>query len=303
MEPVNPSTPDADPTTLIKTHYTSHVRSQSASSDSHNRAVASAFGYTPNDLASIPSTANLGVSCGNPLARAGLREGETLIDFGCGAGLDCFLASPRVGKPGRVIGVDMTTSMLELAERNRKLGGYENVEFINANITSLPLPAGIADIITSNCTINLVPHAQKPIVFQETFRLLRPGGRLAVSDILAKRDFPEALRNDVGLYVGCVVGASEVREYEKWLREAGYEDIFIIDTEKDLNIYKEVGILDMADGNTDRDTRLLPETQTDCCGVTKRIENTLQISGNRLADVDLNEYVGAYQIFAIKPDA
>ncbi|CCX34737.1 NAD-binding protein [Pyronema domesticum] len=301
---MNPSAPDADPTTLIKTHYTSHIRSQSASSDPHNKAVASAFGYTPHDLASIPSTSNLGVSCGNPLARAGLKEGETLLDLGCGGGLDCFLASPRVGKTGRVVGVDMTASMLELAERNRKLGGYGNVEFLNANITSLPLPSGTADIITSNCTINLVPHAQKPVVFQETFRLLRPGGRLAVSDILAKRDFPEELRNDVGLYVGCVVGASEVREYEKWLREAGYEDIFIIDTEKDLNVYKEVGILDMTDGNTDEgDTRLPEETQTGCCGVTKSTEDRRQTSSDRLADVDLNEYVGAYQIFAIKPDA
>ncbi|KAF8253203.1 S-adenosyl-L-methionine-dependent methyltransferase [Wilcoxina mikolae CBS 423.85] len=284
---------------LISTHYTTHITSSSSSqnpsSAAHNSAVAAAFGYSPSDLSSTPASSNLGVSCGNPLAMSGLREGETLLDLGSGGGMDCFLASPRVGKTGHVYGIDMTSSMISLSNRNKSLGSYENVTFINAHIKSIPLPASIADIVTSNCVINLVPSIEKPAVFTEIFRLLKPGGRVAISDILARKELPEEVRRDVGLFVGCVGGASKVGEYEGWIREAGFKDVFIIDTEKDVNIYKESLLVEGSGGE-------------------EGIEGTYyygspssrgSISSDRreiLKNLDLNEYVGAYQIYAIKPE-
>ncbi|KAJ8098599.1 S-adenosyl-L-methionine-dependent methyltransferase [Lipomyces tetrasporus] len=159
------------------------------------------------DLHSIPDSSNLGVSCGNPLAIANVDKGETLIDLGCGGGIDVLLAAAKVGPEGKA-------NMLDLARRNADKAGVSNASFVEASITSIPLPTATADRIISNCVINLVPAADKPLIFHEMFRLFKPGGRIAISDIPAKKELPSEVRNDFSLYVGCIAGASPVHGYE-----------------------------------------------------------------------------------------
>ncbi|KAF2811963.1 ubiE/COQ5 methyltransferase [Mytilinidion resinicola] len=206
----------------------------------NSTSIATAFGYTPAELSSIPSDANLGLSCGNPLALAALSPGETVIDLGSGAGFDVFLAAKRVGPTGRAIGVDMNEAMLARANRNLSTLSPTptNISFIHANITAIPLDKGIADCIISNCVINLVPTPFKPLVFAEIHRLLKPGGRVAVSDILARKPLRQELKESMALYVGCVAGAEEVGAYEGWLRGVGFDDVLIVDAWNDLNLYK-----------------------------------------------------------------
>jgi arsenite methyltransferase len=176
--------------------------------------------YDAEELASIPEGADLGLGCGNPVAISSLREGETVLDLGSGAGVDCFLAARRVGPRGRVIGVDMTPEMLHKARENARRGGYENVEFRLGEIEHLPVPDETVDVILSNCVVNLSPD--KGGVFAEAFRVLRPGGRIAISDIVTIADIPQAMRDDVAHYTGCVSGAVSAEENERLLREAGF---------------------------------------------------------------------------------
>ncbi|KAJ5807060.1 Arsenite methyltransferase [Penicillium riverlandense] len=163
----------------------------------YEQKVATAFGYDLEDLRSIPGNANLGVSCGNPLATANIGLGETVVDLGSGGGIDVLLAAKKVGPEGKAIGIDMTKDMLELARQNARNAGASNVSFIEAYITSIPLPSSTVDCIISNCVVNLVPEAEKPLVFQEIFRLLRPGGRVAISDILATQELPMDIKRDL----------------------------------------------------------------------------------------------------------
>jgi len=205
------------------------------------RAVAEAFGYTAEELAAIPAGANMGLSCGNPLATASLREGETVVDLGSGGGLDVFLAARKVGEKGRAIGIDMTPEMIELARRNAsKLegGAPPNVEFRQATIDDLPLEDASVDCVISNCVINLAPD--KRAVFREIARVLKPGGRLAVSDIALKRELPVELSADMLAYVGCIAGAISVEEYRRGLVEAGFGEVAVIDSAADLNAYSLV---------------------------------------------------------------
>jgi SAM-dependent methyltransferase len=205
------------------------------------RAVAEAFGYTAEELAATPAGANMGLSCGNPLATASLREGEVVVDLGSGGGLDIFLAARKVGASGRAIGIDMTPEMIELARRNAsKLegGAPTNVEFRLATIDDLPLEDESVDCVISNCVINLAPD--KRAVFREIARVLKPGGRLAVSDIALKRALPLELSADMLAYVGCVAGAIPVDEYRQGLIEAGFKDVAVIDSGADLNAYSLV---------------------------------------------------------------
>jgi arsenite methyltransferase len=205
------------------------------------RAVAEAFGYTVEELAAIPAGANMGLSCGNPLATASLREGEVVVDLGSGGGLDIFLAARKVGPTGRAIGIDMTPEMIELARRNAsKLegGAPANVEFRHATIDALPLEDASVDCVISNCVINLAPD--KRAVFREVARVLKPGGRLAVSDIALKRALPVELSADMLAYVGCIAGAIHVEEYRQGLVEAGFKDVAVIDSGADLNAYSLV---------------------------------------------------------------
>ena len=202
------------------------------------KAVAEAFGYTPEELASIPAEANMALSCGNPTATANLRPGETVVDLGSGGGLDVFLAARKVGPTGRAIGIDMTPEMLDLARRNAEKAGLTNVEFHLATIDKLPLPDASADCVISNCVINLAPD--KPAVFREIARVLKPGGRLAVSDIALKRELPPELGDDLMAYVGCIAGAITIEEYRRGLIEAGFAHVEVIDSGSDLNAYAKV---------------------------------------------------------------
>ena len=202
------------------------------------RGVAEAFGYTAEELSSIPAGANMGLSCGNPTATANLRPGEVVVDLGSGGGLDVFLAAKKVGPGGRAIGIDMTPEMLERARANAIRQGLGNVEFHESTIDKLPLPDASVDCVISNCVINLAPD--KDAVFREVARVLKPGGRLAVSDIALKKPLPADLAEDLFAYVGCIAGAIPIGEYVESLKAAGFSEVEVIDAGKDLNAYAQV---------------------------------------------------------------
>lgn len=187
--------------------------------------IGKKIGYADSDLSAVPEGSNLGLGCGNPIALASLREGETVLDLGSGAGFDCFLAADRVGKTGRVIGVDMTPEMIERARENARREKIENVEFRFGDIEHLPVEEGSVDVIISNCVINLAPD--KGRVFQEAFRVLRPGGRLMVSDIVLTKPLPDFVKNSVAAYIGCVAGAALKEDYLGAMRQAGFEDVTV----------------------------------------------------------------------------
>jgi len=181
------------------------------------------MGYSEAELAAVPDGANLGLGCGNPQAIAALKPGEIVIDLGSGAGFDCFLAAGQVGATGRVIGIDMTHEMLKKARENAGKIGAPNVEFRLGELEHLPVADNTADVILSNCVINLVPD--KAQVYREAFRVLKRGGRLAISDVVNKAPLPAGLKNDPALLCGCIAGAATVAETETWLAEAGFVDI------------------------------------------------------------------------------
>ncbi len=188
--------------------------------------ISLCIGYRPEDLQAVPDGANLGLGCGNPVALASLQAGETVVDLGAGAGFDCFLAAKAVGEKGRVIGVDMTPAMIDRARANARKGGYGNVEFRLGEIENLPVADNTADIIISNCVINLSPD--KGRVFREAFRVLKPGGRLMVSDIVLLKELPPALHDSAAAYTGCVAGALMKDEYLQKVTAAGFGEVRII---------------------------------------------------------------------------
>lgn len=189
--------------------------------------ISKSIGYTEEELKAIPESANLGLGCGNPVALASLRKGETVLDLGSGAGLDCFLAANKVGEEGRVIGVDMTPEMVEKARENARQGDYTNVEFRLGEIENLPAADNSVDVVISNCVINLVPDKRR--VFKETFRVLRPGGRLMVSDIVLLKELPDVIKNSIEAYIGCLSGAILRDEYIGAIEAAGFQDVRIAD--------------------------------------------------------------------------
>ena len=184
------------------------------------------IGYRKGELEALPDGADLGLGCGAPIALLELKAGETVLDLGSGAGIDAFLAAQEVGPGGRVIGVDMTPQMLERARRNAASGGHENVEFREGRLEELPVDDGSVDAVTSNCVINLVPD--KAAVFQEVARVLKPGGRMVVSDIVLDRPLPEAVRDDVAAWVGCISGAVRREEYIALVEGAGLEAVEVL---------------------------------------------------------------------------
>ncbi|KAL2861821.1 putative UbiE/COQ5 family methyltransferase [Aspergillus pseudodeflectus] len=268
---------------LVQSRYGDIAR-QTTTTEEYDKeeSIARAFGYSADDLSSLPEKTNLGLSCGNPVAFAHVREGETVLDLGSGSGIDVLLAARKVGPTGQAIGVDMTRSMIDLAEKNIKAAGVPNARIIEANITSIPLSDSSVDCIISNCVINLVPSSDKAGVFKEIARLLKPGGRVAISDILAKKPLPDTITKDMALYVGCVAGASQILEYERYLQEAGFEDVLIVNANSDLNLYKG--------------SSYLPQSQNSCCGSGCGAQDAT----DELADLDFNEWVGSFQIYAIK---
>jgi len=188
--------------------------------------ISRKIGYTEDELKAVPEGANLGLGCGNPVALASLKEGEIVLDLGSGGGFDCFLAANQVGKTGKVIGVDMTAEMLDRARENARKGNFDNVEFRLGEIENLPVGDHQVDIIISNCVINL--SSNKKRVFQEAFRVLRPGGRLMVSDIVLLKELPGEIRNSVAAYVGCVAGAITKKEYLEAIRSTGFKEIKVL---------------------------------------------------------------------------
>jgi SAM-dependent methyltransferase len=183
------------------------------------------IGYSESEVSAVPEGANLGLGCGNPQAIAALKPGETVLDLGSGAGFDCFLAARQVGDSGRVIGVDMTPDMLSKARANAQKGGYANTEFRLGEIEHLPVADATVDVIISNCVINLSPD--KAQVFRDAFRVLKPGGRLAISDIVATAVLPEEARRDLALYTGCMAGASLIAELEAMMKSVGFDQVRI----------------------------------------------------------------------------
>lgn len=183
------------------------------------------LGYSKEELAAVPEESNMGLGCGNPQAIASLKPGETLLDLGSGGGFDCFLAAHAVGGNGFVIGVDMTVEMIDKARVNAKKAGFENIDFRQGEIEHLPVKDDSVDVIISNCVINLSPDKAK--VFNEAYRVLKPGGRLAISDIVATRQLPESVRGDLALFTGCMAGASHVDDVKAMLKNVGFVDIVI----------------------------------------------------------------------------
>lgn len=257
------------------------------------RAVAEAFGYTAEQLTSIPAEANMGLSCGNPTATAHLRPGEVVVDLGCGGGLDVLLAAQQVGPTGRAIGIDMTPQMLDLARRNAARLGVTNTEFHHATIDRLPLADGSVDCVLSNCVINLAPD--KVAVFREIARVLKPGGRVAVSDIALKKPLPPEVSADLAAYVGCIAGAIPIDEYRRGLIEAGFAHVEVVDTGADLNAYTKV------------------ENQSGCCSPAMAESACCDTAApatdaelhSRLADLlrryDVNDFAASVRVYALKP--
>ena len=271
------------------------------------RAVAEAFGYRPEELASIPAEANMGLSCGNPTAFAHLRPGETVVDLGCGGGLDVLLAAPKVGPAGRAVGIDMTPEMIERARRNAAKAGASNVEFHLSTIDRLPLPDASADCIVSNCVINLAPD--KPAVFREMFRVLKPGGRVAVSDIALKRPLPAGLAESVAAYVGCIAGAIPVGEYEAGLKAAGFAAVQIVDTGADLNAYAKVdgqaGCCSPAMEPAPPPAAAALPLAGGCCAPAPAASKSVVHAelAEMLRDTDVNAYAASVRVYAVKPSA
>lgn len=191
------------------------------------QTVSKDIGYSDEELKSVPDGANMGLGCGNPIALASLVEGETVLDLGSGGGFDCFLASNKVGQTGKVIGVDMTPEMLEKARGNAEKGGYRNVEFRLGEIENLPAADNSVDAIISNCVINLSPDKKQ--VFGEAFRVLKPGGRLMISDIVLLKELPDFILNSVAAYSGCISGAMLKEAYLEMIKEAGFQNVKIVD--------------------------------------------------------------------------
>lgn len=204
--------------------------------DSSNE-VSAKLGYSLEELSNIPEGSNMGLGCGNPLTIAELRPGEVVLDLGSGGGFDCFLASRQVGETGRVIGVDMTPEMISKARTNASKGGFSNTEFRLGEIEHLPIADQSVDVIISNCVINLSPD--KPQVFREAFRVLKPGGRLAISDIVLTTELPEKIKNDLDAYSGCVSGASAIDELKLFLLQSGFTEVTIEPKDESRSFIKD----------------------------------------------------------------
>ncbi len=195
------------------------------STNTEHEKISGELGYSDEEMGSVPQGSNLGLGCGNPQAIAHLKTGESVLDLGSGAGFDCFLAAKQVGEKGRVIGVDMTPEMVSLARANAQKGGYANVEFRLGEIENLPVKDGSVDVIISNCVVNLSP--EKSCVFAEAYRVLKPGGRLAISDVVAMNNLPDQIKSDLSLHAGCIAGAIPIDELKKILEETGFINIEI----------------------------------------------------------------------------
>lgn len=289
-------------TETVRDKYAAVALSGLSNNDTAVKSVAAAFGYSIEELASLPSEANMGLSCGNPVAMAGLKLGEVVVDLGCGGCLDILLASRLVGPTGKAIGVDMTTEMLERSRAGAAKVGAKNVEFYQAQIDHLPLPDASVDCVLSNCVINLA--ADKSAVFREMLRVLKPGGRISISDIALKQPLPPDVASSLHAYVGCIAGAMMISEYERLLNEAGFEAVVVTDTGADLNVYAQVSSAGCCS----------PESVTSCCapasGATGAPSATAATDGSGstvhdgleqvLRQFDVNAYAASVRVYATR---
>ena len=299
---------------VVREQYGKAAQSDLSGMQDGLQKVAEAFGYSREELASIPAEANLGVSCGNPTAFAGLKPGEVVVDLGCGGGLDVLLASRKVGPTGRSIGIDMTPEMLTRARENAARGvrgvPFTNVEFHLATIDRLPLADASVDCVVSNCVINLAPD--KSAVFREIARVLKPGGRLACSDIALKQALPEELQRDLFAWVGCFAGAISIQEYQQGLRAAGFEFVEVIDSGADLNAYalvdQQAGCCTPAMvteiGDFTSSDHASPQIgdgqgQTSCCADRPPASLSQQLA-ELLQRFNVNDYAASVKVFALK---
>ena len=275
----------------VRSKYGAVAQSTLSSNDDGVKAVAEAFGYSSEELTSIPAEANMGLSCGNPTATAHIRPGEVVVDLGSGGGLDVFLAAKMVGPRGRAIGIDMTPAMIERARANAVAGEYKNVDFHQSTIDRIPLPDASVDCVISNCVLNLAPD--KPAVFREIARVLKPGGRLALSDIALKGELPEAVARSMAAYVGCIAGAIRIDDYRAGLLSAGFEHVEIVDSGADLNAYAKV------------------ESQSGCCSPAMAEDSCCSPAPDTatlheelselLSKYDVNTAAASVKVYAIKP--
>jgi ubiquinone/menaquinone biosynthesis C-methylase UbiE len=188
--------------------------------------ICKKLGYSEEEIQAVPPESNLGLGCGNPVALASLNEGEIVLDMGAGAGFDCFLASTRVGSSGKIIGVDITSEMVDKARANARKGGYSNIDFRQGDLENMPVADNYVDVVISNCVINLVPN--KKMVFKEAFRVLKPGGRLAVSDVVLQKELPEFVKRSTEAYIGCLAGAIMKEEYLEIIKKVGFQDVKVV---------------------------------------------------------------------------
>ena len=277
----------------VRKGYSGVAREGLGSHQEGIRSIANAFGYSDEDLGSVPDQANMGLSCGNPIAMASLRPGETVVDLGSGGGLDVFLAAKEVGPEGLAIGIDMTADMVSLARSNAQQGNYGNVKFYLAEIEAMPIASGSVDCVISNCVLNLC--ADKDAALAEVFRILKPGGRLAISDIALKQALPAEMARAVAAWTGCIGGALSITDNESALYRAGFSRVAIYDSKADLNIYKQGGSAACCG----------PEPA--CCGPAAGGPDEARIDFHQtmselLDAFDVNEYAASVKIFALKPE-
>ena len=279
----------------VKKQYASVAESRLSNRDDGVRAVAAAFGYSESELAAIPDEANMGLSCGNPTAFASLAPGEVVVDLGSGGGLDVFLAAEKVGPKGKAIGIDMTESMVERARQAAAKGvdgkPFSNVEFHLATIDAIPLPDASVDCVISNCVVNLADD--KPAVFREIFRILKPGGRVAISDIVLKQTLPAAIQQNIRAFTGCIAGAITMDDYRQGLEQAGFDSIVIRDKNSDLNVYGKIENQVACCSPTSDESA----SAGGCCGGSSPTENLLQLMQTH----DLNAFAASAENHALKP--
>lgn len=282
----------------VKARYGAVAQSSLSSENAGVRAVAEAFGYSAEELTSIPAEANMGLSCGNPTATAHLKPGEVVVDLGSGGGLDVFLAAQKVGPSGRAVGIDMTPEMIARAQTNAETGGYTNVEFHHSTIDKIPQPDNSVDCVISNCVVNLAPD--KPAVFREIFRVLKPGGRLAISDIALKGELPAEIATSIAAYTGCIAGAIRIEEYRAELLRAGFQYVEVVDSRMDLNAYKTVdGQSSCCSAPTNPGPSTRKASAQSCCGsATASVHSGLSAL---LSTFDVNETAASVKVYAIKP--
>ena len=282
----------------VKARYGAIAESELSNDHAGVRAVAEAFGYTAEELTSIPAEANMGLSCGNPTATAHLKAGEVVVDLGSGGGLDVFLAAQKVGPTGRAIGVDMTPEMIARAQANAESAGCTNVEFYHSTIDTIPLPDSSVDCVISNCVINLAPD--KPAVFREIFRILKPGGRLAASDIALKGELPKQIATSIAAYTGCIAGAIRIEDYRSELLKAGFQYVEVVDGGKDLNAYAKAKNQSGCCSASKNGSETAPMAPGSCCSTPGNGDRDL---AEMLADFDVNQAAASVRVYAIKPAA